>query len=320
MTIWRICAKYYDNVLYMFFFFPICYAYYPPSASASGLFNKVASVFVLRHDLNIFKRFLHQVFPVGQVSEVASDKSNQLFSYIELHWTTFNFFFSLWKDLCHLAPQIVATISTAAASCAYYKSVASRACWKLLEEVQSVASRVCWKLLEEVKSTALCNVRLFHRSGGAVCKCTWTLLPTPTPTTPQAKRINFPHVVNTTGSVKKLSLELSNTDPLNDKMRTVYNPVNDPPTNLTIAVSHTCFYWENSVFPYSYIFWGFHRIFSHKKPAPSGDNQVPSLRAHALRLRVGDRTQVVPFPGPAMVGFWSCWWGYDWQIMIYNGL
>lgn len=40
---------------------------------------------------------------------------------------------------------MVATISTAAASCAYYKSVASRACWKLLGKVQSVESRACWK-------------------------------------------------------------------------------------------------------------------------------------------------------------------------------
>ena len=34
------------------------------------------------------------------------------------------------------------------------KSVASRACWKLLEEAKSVASRACWKVPEEVKSVA----------------------------------------------------------------------------------------------------------------------------------------------------------------------
>ena len=32
------------------------------------------------------------------------------------------------------------------------KSVASRASWKSLEELNSVASRASWKLLEEVKS------------------------------------------------------------------------------------------------------------------------------------------------------------------------
>ena len=35
-----------------------------------------------------------------------------------------------------------------------FKSIASRACYKLLEQVKSVASRACYKLLEQVKSVA----------------------------------------------------------------------------------------------------------------------------------------------------------------------
>ena len=35
---------------------------------------------------------------------------------------------------------------------------ASRACWKVLEEVKSIAARACWKVLEEVKSVHQENV------------------------------------------------------------------------------------------------------------------------------------------------------------------
>ena len=70
-------------------------------------------------------------------------------------------------------------------------SVASRACWKVLEEVKSEATIVCWKVREEVKrvaSRACWKVREEEKSVAArACykQCEQTLLPTqPNPTPP----------------------------------------------------------------------------------------------------------------------------------------
>ena len=73
-------------------------------------------------------------------------------------------------------------------------SVASRACWKVLEEVKSEATIVCWKVREEVKrvaSRACWKVREEEKSVAArACykQCEQTLLPThPTQPHPTGK-------------------------------------------------------------------------------------------------------------------------------------